>query len=423
MKLPWEKKHLCWGIVSFLVIAASLTFFMIMNHWADVRGFLGVIAKSLRPITYGLLFAYLLNPLMRVLENYLVMPLLKKIMRKNPVKAEKMSRAISIALAWAIAATAIILLVYMVVPELYSSIESLVVSLPGYANKTVVWASELLRRNPDIEEFLYQTITGFSTNVTDIAEHIKEIMPNINSLIAGVSTGVFDIVGIVFNLLVGVIVSVYILKDKEKFAAQIKKLLYSIMPIRRANGVLNVARLTDDKFGNFFIGKIFDSIIIGIMCFILLKIFDIPYTALVSVVVGVTNVIPFFGPFIGAIPSAVLILLAEPIKCVTFVILILILQQFDGNILGPKILGNSTGVSSFWVMFVILVAGGVFGFWGMLCGVPVFAVVYALFTNACRLSLEEKGINYSTEAFKSIDHIERNGQPVFAEKQEEKSGK
>lgn len=422
MKLPWEKKHICWGIVAFLVIAASLVFFMIMNHWESVSAFFGLLAKSLRPITYGLLFAYLLNPLMKVVEKYVTLPLLKKALKKRKSKMATISRSISIVLTWLIAITAVYLLAAMVIPELYASIESLIISMPGYANKILEWASELLRKNPVVEEYLVETVNGFSTDITDIAEHIRAIMPNINSLITGVSSGVFGAVGVLFNLLVGVIVSVYLLKDKEKFAAQIKRLLYSMMPVRKANGVLGVARLTNDKFGNFIIGKIFDSMIIGTLCFVLLTIFDMPYTALVSVVVGVTNVIPFFGPFIGAIPSAVLILLANPIKCVTFIILILVLQQFDGNILGPKILGNTTGVSSFWVMFVILVAGGLFGFWGMLCGVPLFAVVYALFTKSCAMSLEEKGINYSTEAFKSIDHIARDGKPVFF-KNNEQEGK
>ena len=223
-----------------------------------------------------------------------------------------------------------------------------------------------------------------------------------------------DIVRMLLNILIGVIVSIYVLKDKEKLAAQSKRLLYSFCSVKKANSVIAVTRLTNDKFGNFITGKIFDSIIIGVLCFIILTIFRIPYTALVSVVVGVTNVIPFFGPFIGAIPSAFLILLAEPIKCLTFVIIIIALQQFDGNILGPKILGSSTGVSSFWVMFSILVGSGLFGFWGMLCGVPVFAVIYAIVSESCRCSLEERGLDYSTEEFKGIDHLsDKTEKPIY----------
>ena len=216
------------------------------------------------------------------------------------------------------------------------------------------------------------------------------------------------------NILIGVIVSIYVLKDKEKLAAQSKRLLYSLCSVKKANSVIAVTRLTNDKFGRFITGTIFDSITVSVLCFIILTVFRIPYTALVSVIIGVTNVIPFFGPFIGSIPSALLILLAEPIKGLTFIIIITALQQFDGNILSPRIIGSSTGVSSFWVMFSILVGSGLFGFWGILCGVPVFAVIYAIVSKFCRRSLEARGLDYSTEDFKNIDHFDdKTEKPIY----------
>ncbi len=178
--------------------------------------------------------------------------------------------------------------------------------------------------------------------------------------------------------------------------------------------MIAVTRLANDKFGRFITGTIFDSITVGVLCFIILTIFRIPYSALVSVIIGVTNVIPFFGPFIGSVPSAFLILLAEPIKGLTFIIIITALQQFDGNILSPRIIGSSTGVSSFWVMFSILVGSGLFGFWGLLCGVPVFAVVYTIVSEFCRCSLEKRGLGYSAEEFKSIDRLnDKTGNPIY----------
>jgi len=180
------------------------------------------------------------------------------------------------------------------------------------------------------------------------------------------------------------------------------------MPLKNANNTIAFWRLTHDKFGNFITGKIFDSLIIGLLCFIILTLVNMPYAALVSAIVGVTNVIPFFGPFIGAIPSAFLILLVDPIKCITFVLIIIILQQFDGNILGPKILGSTTGISSFWVMFSILVGSGLFGVWGMVCAVPLFAVIYTLVKDFCHNSLRKKGIDYSSETYERIDHIDED---------------
>lgn len=408
MKFPWEKKHICWGVTAFLAVAASIVFYMILKEWEDVRAIFALISKSLRPVTYGLIMAYILNPLMNMVERGFVYPVMKKLFKKGTRRFKGTVRAISIVITWTVTLLLVLALVDLVVPEISKSIESLVQSLPEYANKALVWGEELLNKNPMILSFLEETISGFSTNLSDLATRLKEIIPNINTLILGVSSGVYGMVSAVLNILIGIIVSVYILKDKEKFVAQIKRIFYSTMSFKKANNVIALCRLTHDKFGNFITGKIFDSIIIGILCFIILTIVNMPYSALVSVIVGVTNVIPFFGPFIGAIPSALLILLVDPIKCITFVVIIIILQQFDGNILGPKILGSTTGVSSFWVLFSILVGSGLFGIWGMICAVPLFAVIYTLVKDGCHASLRKKGIDYSCETFENIDHIDED---------------
>ena len=203
-----------------------------------------------------------------------------------------------------------------------------------------------------------------------------DLMTQVNSLMSNLTVGIFNVISEVFNMLIGVIVSVYILYSKEIFARQCKKAVYALFRADRANMVLHITTKSNEIFGGFVIGKILDSAIIGLLCFIGLTILNMPYTMLVSVIVGVTNVIPFFGPYIGAIPSTILIALEDPMKGVYFLIFILVLQQFDGNILGPKILGNSTGLSAFWVVTSILLGGGLFGFVGMVMGVPTFAVIY-----------------------------------------------
>ena len=274
-----------------------------------------------------------------------------------------------------------------------------------------------MKENPEIQSYLQTFLNGFSTDITKVMTSIKDWLPNIEVMIVGLTDSVSAVIAVLFNLFVGVIVSVYVLKDKERFVAQFKRLFYSTMSYKHANRSIAFFRLTHDKFGNFIIGKIFDSMIIGVLCFVLLTLFKIPYTALISVIVGVTNIIPFFGPFIGAIPSAFLVLMVDPVKCITFIIIIIVLQQFDGNILGPRILGNTTGISSFWVLFSILVGSELFGVWGMVCAVPVFAVLYTLIKDGCHGALRKKGIDYSTETFEKIDHIDEDTKtPVWINK-------
>lgn len=418
MKLPWEKKHVLWGLTAFVTIAASIIFYMIIAKWETVQGALSLIAKSIRPITYGLILAYLLNPLLNVIEHSFMLPLGKAIFKKNHKRARTVARYSSIFMAWMVALVFIYTLFALVMPEIYKSIESLVEIVPEYGNRLLKNANNILKENPDILKFLENFVSGFTTDFAEIMQRIQSWMPNLNVMITSLTGSVYAMVTAVFNILVGIIVSVYILKDKEKFVAQIKRIFYSTMSCKKANNVIAFWRLTHDKFGNFITGKIFDSLIIGVLCFIILAIFNMPYTALISVIVGVTNVIPFFGPFIGAIPSAILVLFVDPIKCITFVIVIIVLQQFDGNILGPRILGSTTGLSSFWVMFAILVGSGLFGVWGMICSVPLFAVIYTLVRDGCHQSLRNKGVDYSSETFENIDHIDEDSKaPVWLDKE------
>ena len=414
MKLPWEKKHLCWAIILFATIAASVLFFMVLQRWEVFWNIISMILGSLEPITFGLIMAYLLNPLMMLIENKIVGPLLKLAFKKKYDELHGVKRGVSIVITWGVVCVMLFALLSLVIPEIITSIEMLVEKMPEYANHIMKWFENIREENPQIFEFMENTISIFTMSFTEAVNKILGAAPKLDIILAEISTGLYAIVKAVLNLFVGIIVSIYVLKDKERFVAQFKKLVYSLLPVKRANGVVSVFRLTHEKFGSFIIGKIFDSIIIGILCFIILTIFDIPYSVLVSVVVGVTNIIPFFGPFIGAIPSALLILCVDPIKCLTFIVIILLLQQFDGNILGPKILGSSTGVSSFWVLASILVGSGLFGVWGMVCSVPMFAVFYTIVGKYCKKTLKKKGMDYSSVTFERIDHMdEETKAPVW----------
>lgn len=207
---------------------------------------------------------------------------------------------------------------------------------------------------------------------------------------------------------------------KETFAAQIKKMLYAGMQVERANMVLHITRKSNEIFGGFIIGKIIDSAIIGVLCFIGITILDMPYILLVSVIVGVTNVIPFFGPYIGAIPSTILIALADPLKGLYFLIFIIALQQLDGNVIGPKILGNSTGLSAFWVVFSILLGGGLFGFIGMIIGVPTFAVIYYIVKMVVEEKLKKKKLPPDTEHYGDVEYLEEDGEFTYLEETKER---
>ena len=237
----------------------------------------------------------------------------------------------------------------------------------------------------------------------------QDLLTKVNEVMSNLTVGIINFVSEILNFLIGLIVSVYILFSKETFSAQSKKIVYAVLRTDHANMILHLTKKSNEIFGGFIIGKMIDSIIIGILCFIGTSILKMPYAMLVSVIVGVTNVIPFFGPYIGAIPSAVLIALADPMKGIYFLIFILLLQQFDGNILGPKILGNSTGLSAFWVIVSILLGGGLFGILGMLFGVPTFAVVYYIIKLLLDNQLEKKKLPTDSDCYNGDSYVDNDG--------------
>lgn len=396
------KQYFMRGLTSFLVILAGIVCYFAFLRLDDIAGLLGKIGGILQPIILGLVFAYLLNPLVTIIENQVIKMFEKK--AKNRAKLRKVSRSIGIAGSLLVAFAVVILLLNMVIPELYRSIRDLIMGLPHQINNAI-----------DFLESEKIHDTAFSGTIKSVLENGAEafqmwlktdLLTRINQMMSFVTVGVFSVVETLFDIAVGVIVSVYVLNSKEKFTGQCKKITYALLSRERANLMLQITRKSHKIFGGFVIGKIIDSIIIGILCFIGLSILDIPYTLLVSVIVGVTNVVPFFGPYIGAIPSAILILLSEPIKGIYFVIFILVLQQFDGNILGPKILGDSTGLSAFWVVFSILLGGGLFGFVGMIMGVPTFAVFYYLVSMFIEQKLERKKLPKESKEYEEIQYIE-----------------
>lgn len=414
MRFRWDKKYLYWGVTAFCVIAVSIVFFLILSKISAIKGFFGIILKVIKPVLYGLLFAYLMNPLVKTFERPILVQWGEKIYGKDSRKSRSFARCIAILLALVLVLLIVIGLLWLVLPRLYESIQTLVTNLPLYFDRMRSTVEEIFKANQDVEDYvlglfdnLSQTLSSFLSG--DLVNELKTVLVSITS-------SVYAVVMEIVYIAIGFIVAVYILTSKERFAAQTKKVLYSIFDVQHATDIIEEAHEVNEIFIGFVSGKILDSLIIGVICYISLNIIQMPYKELVSVIVGVTNVIPFFGPFIGAVPSAFLILLVDPFKCLIFVIYILILQQIDGNIIGPKILGQNTGLSSFWVICAILVGGGLFGFAGMLFGVPVFAVIYRSVKRAVEHSLKKKDVPVKTSDFLKIAYLDSvTGEPVSLE--------
>lgn len=395
-KADWNiRPYLAMGLTSFLVIAGSIAFFFLIYRYHGFTSILDTVMVILQPITMGLVIAYLMNPVVNFQERHLL-PLARERI-KNQQKAEKAVRAVSVIGALLFVVLVIGVLLQMVIPELYKSINGMIGTLPSQVNEFMDWISDYVDNDSEISGYLEIGLT----KGTEYFEHWArtDFLPQTKSIVTGLTTGVIGVLRILFNVVIGIIISVYILMSKELFIGQSKKAVYALLPGKQANAVIHTVHKSHEIFGGFISGKILDSLIIGILCFICLYFMKMPYSVLVSVIVGVTNVIPFFGPYLGAVPSTILIMLANPIQGLYFVIFILILQQIDGNIIGPKILGDSTGLSSFWVVFAILVGGGIFGIPGMIIGVPLFAVIYYVLRNMLNYMIKKKQLPLDSERY------------------------
>lgn len=406
--------HFRKGITFFLVIAACVIFYFLLLRIEDISVGVSKVIDVLKPILYGMVIAYLLNPIVKQIDRWLI-PQLKKKMSQE--KAKKVSRSVGVFAALVMLLALILALCNMLIPELYKSIRDMVRTLPGQISDMV---TKIISIQKDTSPAGVMARNLLEKGSDALQNWIKQdLLTKVNEVMSNLTVGIINFVSEILNFLIGLIVSVYILFSKETFSAQSKKIVYAVFRTDHANMILHLTKKSNEIFGGFIIGKIIDSLIIGVICFIGLSILNMPYTMLVSVIVGVTNVIPFFGPYIGAIPSAILILLADPLKGLYFIIFVIALQQFDGNVLGPKILGNSTGLSSFWVVFSILIAGGLFGIPGMLFGVPTFAVIYYIVNMLVNSILKKKELPTDTECYGKNGYVDSEGIYIQKEKQEE----
>lgn len=403
-KFRWDKKYLYWGITAFCVIAASILFFLLITHFPDISGALNSLSKILSPFIWGLIISYLLAPLTKRLEKFAFLPWCSRLFKKSKNKGEKLARGLSVLVSILVFLLVLTALVYMILPQLYNSIVTIVDNSSTYAAQLTVWAEQRLTDFPELEAYVTNLLGNANQDIMNWLQ--TTVLPKLGGFLTSVTTGVYYVVLAVYNLLVGIIVSVYILGNLETFKAGCKRLLYGIFRLEIAEKIRDGLDFTNRTFMGFISGKLLDSAIVGLICYVFCAILNMPYTLLVSILVGVTNIIPFFGPFIGAVPSALIILLVDPVKCLIFIIFVILLQQVDGNIIGPKILGGTTGINGFWVMFSIIVGAGLFGFWGMLLGVPVFVVIYTIIGKRLKKRLERSDLPSDIEEYKTIDRID-----------------
>lgn len=405
MKNKYDVKYVKLGMTLFLSISGCILFFYLLFYGADLRNSIVQFFSVFTSIIFGVGLAYILNSLLKVIENRISKPLIKKLHKNkqnfNPAKEFKAIRSVSVLLTMIIFGFILYGLIILIVPQVIQSIQNIIFRVPQYLSNFNKWADEFILKHPEFNELSDDVWINVESYFT------SSLVPKLQDFISNTSTSLVGGVVIVFNgilnFVIGIIVSIYLLYNKEVFCAQAKKVAYALFKEENANNLINNMRYGNKIFGGFISGKLLDSLIIGIICYISMIILKMPYAALISVVVGVTNIIPYFGPFIGAIPCAIIILMINPMKCLTFIIFILILQQFDGNVLGPKILGESTGLNSFWVIFSITLFSGFFGILGMFIGVPVFAVIYAAFKTFVNQRLEKKKLPVSTEYYKEND--------------------
>ena len=358
MKIKLDKKNIQWGITAFLVLAAGALVIILGTHLSSIFGAVKAIFVILAPIIYGLFIAYLLNPIMKFLEEKVIHGFICEKLQYTPsVKVDKIIRLVSVILSLLIMVACIYGLLALLVPQLINSIINLTNSFPRYVTTVRQYMMRLFQDDPELESTAVQMFEKITASLENWINN--SFLPKFNEIMATFSSQILDFLSVIKNFLIGSIISIYFLNGKEGFIARGKRVLYAVAgEPEMANNILRDLRYVNRTFGGFFLGKIIDSVIIGIICYVCTSILKIPYALLVSVIVGITNIIPFFGPFIGAVPCALLIFLVSPLKCLYFIIFIIILQQVDGNLIGPKILSNSTGLSSFMVVVAILVGGG-----------------------------------------------------------------
>ena len=381
MKDPYKRRYFFLMVSIFGAISLSIVVFFALFRFQGIGDAIDTLGKILAPFIYGGVVAYLLRPMCNIYERALQEWL--------PGKMKKIANSVAVGLSLLTGILVVYTLIIMIAPQLYSSIRSLWNTLPDKVNRFLTWAKSTFGEDEELLHLFNTVYTSVYQDLNSWADNT--LVPYISSVVSGVGSSVYKVLLFLYNLLIGLIVACYLLGSRKRFARQSVLIIRSLLKPRWADLFLNEVVFVDRMFGGFIDGKLLDSAIMGVLCYLGCLIFRFPNALLVSAIVGITNVIPFFGPFIGGIPSTLLIMIENPMKGLWFIVFILALQQLDGNIIGPKILGDRTGLSSFWVLFAIVLFGGLWGLVGMVICVPVFAVLYDTVKKLVRRGLTRKG--------------------------------
>ena len=397
MKFERNKKYATIALYVGLLILFGAFVVVFFINYHDFGSYVKTVFKVLTPILYGVVIAYILNKIVKIFERRIFVFLDKKEGKL------KLKRSLSVICAYIVFIVVLALFVWLMVPQVVAGLNDLSRNITFYIDAVTGWITKIGEKSETLAEYA-KKITEYLKDITNVIYDfvIDYIMPRVSGFLG-------EFVGVLKDLVVGIVLSVYFLLQKEKLIAQGKRFLRALLPDKGYSKFIHIAKQTDDSFGGYIVATAFDSLLVGIECFIIFGIFGIPYYPLVSLIVGVTNFIPFFGPFLGAIPSAFIIFIADPISVVWFIILVVIIQQIDGNFIMPKIVGKHIGLSSVWVVIAITIMSGLFGFFGMVFGVPIFSMIYVWIDDAVKNSLKKKSlpteiIDYSDENGKEIEH-------------------
>lgn len=394
LKVDFNKKYDTIAVYCVLTFAVCLLMVLICLRFSVVAGWIKDFFRVIAPVTWGVVIAYICNPIMKFFERNIRKLTDRK--KSHP----KLVRALSVAISMTVLIAILVGLLIIVISQITESLEEILSSIPEYIRQIESLTVKFLGDYPEIVSAVEAQLDTIQPKLMDFANNM---LPKLGDWSLKVKDSAIVVVVAIKDFVIGFIVALYLLLSKETFLAQARKITYALFPNNVSKSILKVSARANSTLSGFLSGKLLDSFIIGVICFIAMTIMQMDFVALISVIIGVTNMIPFFGPFFGAIPSALLLLMAAPKQVIPFIIFIIVLQQFDGNILGPKIIGDSTGLTPFWVMFAIFVGGGLFGFAGMLLGVPVFAVLYAVFSDFVANLLRKKKLSHRTRDYNSLD--------------------
>ncbi len=394
LKIDFNKKYNTISAYCIFTFTVCLTLVVLYLKSSVIGGYISEFFRVIAPVTWGVIIAYICNPLMKFFERAFA----KVIERKKP--HPKINRCLSIAVSLILLIAIIVALLTVVIIQVSDSVMEILNNIPNYITQLEELITKWLGDYPEVVDYFESQL---ETIQPKLIEYANNMLNSLGDLSIKLKDSAIGILVAVKDFVIGFIVAIYLLYSKETFLAQARKIVYAVFPRGMSKTILRISSKVDRTISGFISGKLLDSLIIGILCFICMSIMKMEFVALISVIIGVTNIIPFFGPFFGAIPSAFLLLITAPKQVIPFVIFVLILQQFDGNILGPKILGDSTGLTPFWVMFAIFVGGGLFGFGGMVLGVPVFAVIYALISETVAFLLKKKRLSHRTRDYIEFD--------------------